>query len=54
MHAGEELAPSQLRDLEARRLDIESREPPMLRVLDAMCHDELVTALDIEKVCVGG
>ena len=53
VRAGEELAPPQLRDLEKRRLDVESREPPVLRVLAAMCHDELVTALDIEKACAG-
>lgn len=43
-------APSEpcLRALQARRLDIEAREPPVLRVLDAICHDELVTALGIE------
>lgn len=46
--AGEALAPARLRDLKARRLDIESREPPVLRVLNAMCHDGLVTALDID------
>ena len=46
--AGEDLPESRLRELQARRLDIEAREPPALRVLDAMCHDELVTALGIE------
>ena len=49
VQAGEDVAPARLRDLEGRRLEIESREPPVLRVLDAMCHDELVTALDIEE-----
>ena len=47
--AGEDLAESRLREFEAVRLDIEAREPPVLRVLDAMCHDELVTALGIES-----
>ena len=46
--AGEDLPAAELRALEAARLDIEAREPPPLRVLDAMCHDELVTALGIE------
>lgn len=43
-------APSEpcLRALQARRLDLEARELPVSRVLDAMCHDELVTALGIE------
>ncbi len=50
MLAGEELPESRLRELEAVRLDIEAREPPVLRVLDTMCHDELVTALGIEDV----
>lgn len=34
-----------LLSLQARRLDIEAKEPPVYRVLDATCHDELVTAL---------
>ena len=29
----------------ARQLQIEAAEPPILRVLDAMCHNELLTAL---------
>ena len=48
VRAGESLSEPDLREFVARRLDIESREPPALRVLDAMCHDELVTALGIE------
>ena len=48
VRAGEELPEPRLRELEAVRLDIEAREPPVLRVLDAICHDELVTALGIE------
>lgn len=31
--------------LQMRRLAIEAAEPPVYRVLDAMCHDELITAL---------
>jgi len=34
-----------LRDLQTRRLQIEATEPPVYRVLDPTCHDELVTAL---------
>ena len=45
--AGEDLPAERLREIEAARLDIEAREPPPLRVLDAMCHDELVTALGL-------
>ena len=48
MLAGEELPEPRRRELEAVRLDIEAREPPVLRVLDTMCHDELLTALGIE------
>ena len=33
----------------ARRLDIESREPPTLDVLNAICHDELVIALGLDE-----
>ena len=40
-----ELARDRLTELQARRLDIEASEPPVYRVLDATCHDELVTAL---------
>ena len=46
--AGEDLPEHERREFEARRLEIESREPPVLRVLDAMCHDELATALGID------
>lgn len=33
------------RELRDRRLEIEAREPPPLRVLDAICHEELARAL---------
>lgn len=36
-------------ELQTRRLDIEAAEPPVYRVLDASCHDELVTALGRER-----
>ena len=48
VQTGDALPESRLRELEAVRLDIEARKPPVLRALDAMCHDELVTALGIE------
>ena len=46
VRAGDAVAPEQLAELGARRLQIEATEPPILRVLDAMCHNELLTALE--------
>ena len=40
-----QLTSETLLPLQTRRLEIEATEPPVYRVLDAMCHDELVTAL---------
>ena len=34
-----------VRELCAARLDIEAEEPPILRVLDTLCHNELMTAM---------
>ena len=34
---------------QTRRLDIEATEPPVYRILDAMCHDELITALGRDR-----
>ena len=42
---GNKRPPSRLPAFQARRLKIESDEPPHYRVLNAMCHDEVVTAL---------
>ena len=42
-----QLTEEALIDLQARRLEIEAHEPPPLRVLDAMCHDEVVTAMGL-------
>ncbi len=36
--------PARLAEWTARRLEIEAAEPPVLRVLDAICHDELIRA----------
>ena len=36
---------SDIDDLIAERLDIESDEPPPLRVLDSICHNELLRAM---------
>ena len=43
--AGEGLPEPRLHELQARRLDIEVREPPPLRVLDTLCHNELLRAM---------
>lgn len=32
-------------ELQTRRLEIEAKEPPIYRVLDVICHDEVVKAL---------
>ena len=40
-----DVTPERLAELTARRLQIEAGEPPILRVLDAMCHNELLTAI---------
>ena len=42
--AGEGITSEQLKDFMARRLEIEINEPPSLRVLDLMCHNEQVIA----------
>ena len=47
VRSGEELSEAELRVFTTRRPDMEAKEPPMLRVPDALCHDELVTAPDI-------
>ena len=41
----EELTPQALVAMQTRRLDIEATEPPHYRVLNMMCHNELVRAL---------
>ena len=45
LRAAPALTPETLMELQTRRLVIEATEPPVYRVLDAVCHDELVTAL---------
>ena len=49
VHAGSAPLAKDLLKLQTRRLDIEAAEPPVLRVLDAICHDELITALDADS-----
>lgn len=43
--AGENLSDQQLREFASRRLRIELEEPPMMRVLDCICHNEIVQAM---------
>ena len=38
-----------LAEFTARRLEIEADEPPVHRVLDMMCHNELLRAMDYER-----
>jgi hypothetical protein len=44
-----ELTGKQLTQAEASRLDIEAGEPPVLRVLDLICHNELLKASGYDK-----
>ena len=44
MRAGEGIDVEELNDFTARRLKIEMREPPLLRVLNIMCHNEEIMA----------
>ena len=43
--AGPHPEPATLAKLTAERLSIEAREPPVLRVLDTLCHNELAHAM---------
>ncbi|MDB6064205.1 MAG: hypothetical protein JWR26_413 [Pedosphaera sp.] len=43
--AGETLDDAQLRQFAGRRLRISMEEPPIMRVLDCVCHNELVEAM---------
>ena len=47
--AGPSLTPEILVELQSCRLDLAAVEPPVYRVLDAVCHDELVTALGMDS-----
>lgn len=38
-----------LQELAAKRLDIEADEPPVLRVLDTLCHNEMLRADGYDK-----
>ncbi|MCY4122339.1 MAG: hypothetical protein OXG72_15625 [Acidobacteria bacterium] len=49
LRIGRKPNPEALAKLQTRRLEIEATEPPVYRVLDATCHDELVTALGHDR-----
>jgi len=49
--AGESLSKSELAKFTGRRLDIEMKEPPPLRVLDRICYNELIRAMGYDKSC---
>lgn len=38
-----------LRQFEAKRLEVEAEEPPPLRVLDCVCHNELLRAMGYDE-----
>lgn len=42
--AGEEITQKKCSEFRARRLEIESQEPPVKHVLNAICHNELLRA----------
>ena len=44
LHTGPKPSESELTKLVERRVEIESREPAVRRVLDALCHDELIVS----------
>ncbi len=47
--AGANLSDEQLGDFVCRRLEIEEKEPTILRVLDLVCHNELCRAMGYER-----
>lgn len=47
--AGENLTGEQLAGFTARRLEIEAKEPPPLRVLDTICHNDLARAMGYDQ-----
>lgn len=44
-----DLTAAQIQKAESDRLEIEAGEPPILRVLDLICHNELLRAIGREK-----
>lgn len=49
MSANEERTAENLAKFTNRRLEIEEEEPPLLHVLNAYCHNELVQAMGLSK-----
>jgi len=45
IQAGDESSDKSVREFMARRLEIEADEPAILRVLDCMCHNDLLRAM---------
>lgn len=45
----QDITDTELINITAQRLDIEAEEPPVLRVLDSMCHNELLKAMGYDK-----
>ena len=40
-------SPETVQEAQSNRLDVEATEPPVMRVLDALCHNELLRAMGI-------
>lgn len=49
MIGAKELQKESIADFTAKRLDIEKDEPPPLKVLDSICHNELLRAMDYDQ-----
>jgi hypothetical protein len=47
--AGNDIKENGLNALEIQRLEIEEDEPPQMRVLNILCHNELIKALGLDK-----
>ena len=47
--AGDDLTDAQIASFTCRRLEIEEKEPTILRVLDLICHNELCRAMGYER-----
>ena len=49
LRAEDHLTREEFRELRGRRLEIKAGEPPPLRVLDVICHNELARAMGYDK-----
>ena len=45
----DEITDKDMEEIIAERLDVEAEEPPVLRVLDSICHNELLKAMGYEE-----